>query len=96
MCPQVANHIAERAAEDRPTNLAIFKYLIQKFRAIIDNKSSGHVELSLAIKGYGCFAAVSEGCVGGCVGGYCCSLRVSKLAAMQDLHEAGGCSLHVQ
>ena len=56
---QVAVHITEKAATDRPTNLAIFKFLIQKFRAIMDDKTSGHVDLALAIKGYGCFAAVS-------------------------------------
>jgi hypothetical protein len=30
----------------------------------MDDKSSGHVEQAMAIKGYGCFAAVSEGCEG--------------------------------
>ena len=50
----------ENASKDKTSNFAIFKYIIQKFRAVIDNKLSGHVELALAIQGYGYFAAVSH------------------------------------
>ena len=51
--------MGEHAATDRATNFEIFKYLLEKFRSTIDNKSSDHVEIAMAIKGYGCFAAVS-------------------------------------
>lgn len=57
--------MAENAEKDRAANLAIFKFFIQKFRAIIDEKSSGPTELALAVNGYGCFAAVKKGEGGG-------------------------------
>ena len=51
--------MVENASADRTTNLAIFKFFLQQFRATMDDKTSGHVEQAMAIKGYGCFAAVS-------------------------------------
>ena len=57
---QVSIHIVEGASKDKQTNAAIFKDFVRNFRSIIDNKSSGHRELAVAIKGYGYFAAVSD------------------------------------
>ena len=46
--------------KDRQTYAPVFRDFIKKFRAIIDNPVSGHRELTVAIKGYGYFAAVSR------------------------------------
>ena len=54
--------IAENADKDKKANAAIFREFIQRFRTIIDNQNSRHNELSVAIKGYGYFAAVSTSC----------------------------------
>ena len=56
---QVSLFIAENADKDKKGNAAIFREFIQRFRTIIDNQNSRHNELSVAIKGYGYFAAVS-------------------------------------
>ena len=51
-------YISENADKDSKANTVIFKEFIQRLRAIIDNQGSRHRELSVAIKGYGYFAAV--------------------------------------
>ena len=58
-CYQVSIHIVEGATKDRQSYAAVFRDFIKKFRAIIDNQASSHRELTVAIKGYGYFAAVS-------------------------------------
>ena len=52
-------YITENAVKDRQTNADIFRAFIMRFRKIMDNQTSGHKELSMAIQGYGYFAAVS-------------------------------------
>ncbi|CAI8051259.1 DNA-dependent protein kinase catalytic subunit [Geodia barretti] len=55
---QVSVHIVEGGdGKDRQTYAPVFRDFIKKFRAIIDNPVSGHRELTVAIKGYGYFAA---------------------------------------
>ena len=60
LCLQVSQFITEDADKDKKVNSAIFREFIQRFRTIIDNQNSRHNELSVAIKGYGYFAAVSK------------------------------------
>ena len=60
---QVSLFISETASKDDKGSAAIFKQFIQRFRTIIDNQQSRHKELSVAIKGYGYFAAVCVHCV---------------------------------
>ena len=56
---QVSIYIVEGAAKERQSSYTpVFREFIKKFRAIIDNPSSDHRELTVAIKGYGFFAAV--------------------------------------
>ncbi len=57
---KVSQYIVENAPKDRSANLKIFKYFVLRFREVISNKSSGYMNLALAVKGYGYFAAVSE------------------------------------
>lgn len=56
---QVSIHIVDGAVKDRQSYAAVFRDFIKKFRVIIDNQTSSHRELTVAIKGYGYFAAVS-------------------------------------
>ena len=80
---------------DHKTNLTIFKFLIQKFRVVIDNQSSSHDELAMAIKGYSYFAAVSHGSVNLYPGCRVTYIPSSHNSAMQDIHETRRCEVHV-
>ena len=60
MCVKVSEHVVENAAGDSATNLRIFKHFVLKFREVISDKSSSYLDLALAVKGYGYFAAVRE------------------------------------
>ena len=54
----MSQYVAENASRDRSTNLKIFKHFVLKFREVISDKSSSYLDLALAVKGYGYFAAV--------------------------------------
>lgn len=55
---KVSIHIVDGAAKEQQSYAAVFRDFITKFRAIMDNPASSHRELTVAIKGYGFFAAV--------------------------------------
>ena len=46
-------------AEAGRQNGAVFKFFIQEFRGVMDNPTASSKEVSIAIRGYGYFAAVS-------------------------------------
>ena len=54
---QVSVHIVEGGG-DVKKYAPVFKEFVKKFRAIIDDPASSSRELTVAIKGYGYFAAV--------------------------------------
>ena len=59
---QVSVYIVEGGeGKDKQMHAPVFRDFIMKFRAIIDSPVSSHRELTVAIKGYGYFAAVSQG-----------------------------------
>ena len=56
---QVSIQIVHGVAKEKQSYAALFRDMVKRFRAIIDNSASSNRELTVAIKGYGYFAAVS-------------------------------------
>lgn len=56
---QVSVLMVEKAAVEGETLYAVFKELMKRLRGIIDSQASSKRQLSVAIRGYGHFAAVS-------------------------------------
>ena len=57
---KVACVVAESASEDKASMMKVLKFFLEKFREVMDDKTSSHVEQAMAVRGYGCFASVRE------------------------------------
>ncbi|XP_071796803.1 DNA-dependent protein kinase catalytic subunit-like [Asterias amurensis] len=54
---QMADMLVEKAAQKDSSDMAVFRFFVQRFRGVIDNPHSSARSLSSAIRGYGFFAA---------------------------------------